>query len=277
MNFKQSLFSLAAIGMLLLVLMNLPPAAKARFAGGVKDALAPVAGVISRGLLFCRSVCTGGDDLAAHNRRLMIQLGQSRWEIQQLQFLEQENSELRRLLGLEARSRYRVVAAQVIDRSIGGWWQLARLDKGLVDGVTRDLAVLSEDGLVGRIVEVSTFTSDVLLLVDPNSKISARLSRMDAFGIVSGQGVSLRGDSLCRMDFIVKEANLQAGDEVVTSGLGGVYPPGLVIGYVEQDYLDNSSLDRHADIVPAADLRLLGFVFIVLREQPANPARERQP
>jgi len=86
----------------------------------------------------------------------------------------------------------------------------------------------------------------------------------------------LWGDPLCRMDFIVKEADLLPGDEVVTSGLGGVYPAGLLIGYVEKAYLDRSGLYQYADIVPAADLRSLEFVFIVVRNRSASH-RQTEP
>lgn len=276
MTFKQHLAGWAAIGIALVALLNLPASIRGRIAGGVRDVLAPPAGCIARGFSGRRPT-GGGGDAGADARVATDRVGQLLWDLRELRYLEQENAELRRLLGLEARSRHRMIAAQVIDRSLGGWWQMARLDKGLADGLARDLPVVSAEGLVGRIVEASDHTSDVMFLVDPNAKVSARISRLDAFGIVHGQGVSLRGDSLCRMDFIVKEAAPQPGDEVITSGLGGVYPPGLLIGYVEKVYLDRSGLYQYADIVPAADLRMLGFVFVALREPPANDGRESPP
>lgn len=153
---------------------------------------------------------------------------------------------------------------------------MVRLDQGITAGVKRDMPVVSGEGVVGRVVQATPRTADVLLLVDPSSKVSAKITRMDAFGIVRGQGVSLRGDPLCRMDFILKEADILPGDEVVTSGLGGVYPAGLVIGYVEKVYLDRSGLYQYADIVPAADLRALRFGFVITTEQP-RPAPTAPP
>ncbi len=275
MKLSPSFLNWAALGLLLVVLFNLPPAVEARLADGVKDALAPAAGGITRALAWVRGWFADGQALAADNQRLLAEIGQLQWEIRQLRSLDEENSELRRLLGLEARLHCRMIAAQVTSRAIGGWWQRARLDKGLAAGAARDCPVISAEGLVGRIVEVSARTSDVLLLVDPNSQVSARVARRDAFGIVRGQGVSWRGDPLCRMDFIVKEADILPGDEIVTSGLGGVYPPGLVIGYVERVYLDPSGLYQYADVVPVADLRLLGLVMIVSGEQPAADDGQR--
>jgi len=276
MNLKRNIGSLAAVGVLLLVLLNLPPAASSRITGGVRDALTPVAVFLSHTFSFGLRMFQDSGDLAAANSQMAVEIGRLRNEIRQLKSLEHENTELRHLLGLETRSGFRLLAAQVTDRAIGGWWEMARLDQGAANGVALDLPVISNEGLVGRIVDVSAYTSDIILLVDPNSKVSAKLSRMDAFGIVRGQGVSLWGDPLCRMDFIVKEADLLPGDEVVTSGLGGVYPAGLLIGYVEKAYLDRSGLYQYADIVPAADLRSLEFVFIVVRNRSASH-RQTEP
>ncbi len=264
MKWKLLVLALAALGTVLVIVLDAGAASRARLAAGIRDALAPAAGALARGLGGIRGPWLGRESLAAENQRLAAQVGELRFEIARLRFLERDNAELRTLLGLRAAARHRLVAARVMDRALGGWWQMARLDHGRTDGLKRDVPVVSAEGLVGRVVDASAATADVLLLVDPQSQIPARLSRMDAFGIVRGQGVSLRGDSLCRMDFIMKEADLQPGDEVVTSGLGSVYPPGLVIGYVTTAYSDPSGLYQHADIVPAADLRLLGFVFAVL-------------
>ncbi|MBU4201354.1 MAG: rod shape-determining protein MreC [Verrucomicrobia bacterium] len=281
MSLKQSIGSLLAVGLLLIVLLNCPPATCARLYGGVRDALSPLVAFLSDTCSSCWRASRGSRVLAADNSRMAVEISRLRTEVRQLKSLERENAELRHLLGVEARAGVRLIAAQVTTRAIGGWWQMARLDKGLSDGVAHDLPVISAEGLVGRIVDVSAYTADVLFLVDPSSKVSAKLSRMDAFGIVRGQGVSLLGDPLCRMDFIIKDAAILPGDEVVSSGLGGVYPAGLVIGYVEKVYLDRSGLYQYADIVPAVDLRSLGFVFIILSERPAGPgkaapAREEQ-
>ena len=284
MNFKRNIGSLVAVGVLLLVLLNLPPAASSRITGDIRDALTPVAAFLFNAFSFCPRMFQDSGDLAAANDQMSVEIGRLRNEIRQLRSLEHENQELRHLLGLETHSGFRLLVAQVMTRAIGGWWEMARLGKGYAHGVALDSPVISAEGLVGRIVDLSAYTSDVMFLVDPNSKVLAKLSRMDAFGIVRGQGVSLLGDSFCRMDFIVKEADLLPGDEVVTSGLGGVYPAGLVIGYVEKAYLDRSGLYQYADIVPAADLRSLEFVFIVVRNQlsshrktaPVGKKQERQ-
>lgn len=267
MSVKQRVSGLVIVSVLLLVLLNLSPVVHSRLAGEVRDVLMPVTAFLSKTFAFRHRSPPDSSNLMADNNQMAVEIGRLQNKIRQLKSLERENTELRRLLGLEARSGFSLLAAQVMARAIGGWWEMARLDKGSFHGVSRDWPVISAEGLVGRIVDVSAYTSDVMFLVDPNSKVSGRLSRMDAFGIVRGQGVSLSGDPLCRMDFIMKDADLLPGDEVVTSGLGGVYPAGLVIGYVANVYRDRSGLYQYADVVPAADLRSLEFVFIVPQNQ----------
>ncbi len=173
MNLKRNIGSLAAVGVLLLVLLNLPPAASSRITGGVRDALTPVAVFLSHTFSFGLRMFQDSGDLAAANSQMAVEIGRLRNEIRQLKSLEHENTELRHLLGLETRSGFRLLAAQVTDRAIGGWWEMARLDQGAANGVALDLPVISNEGLVGRIVDVSAYTSDIILLVDPNSKVSA--------------------------------------------------------------------------------------------------------
>ena len=125
---------------------------------------------------------------------------------------------------------------------------------------------------VGKTVEVSHHTARVLLLTDPTCKVAAKFPRNGAVGILRGGGVSLTGKAMleilcapdpCRMDFIAKDAPLHRGDEVVTSGLGGVFPAGLTVGYMQSVYMDRSGLYQHADVVPAADMGVLNRVFVL--------------
>lgn len=267
---SKTFYSLIFAGLLVGVLL-LPLDVKRRVSSVARDALAPFQTVMTDATAFSRTFFQGRRELVAENSRLAIELAHLRSAELKARMLEQENAELRSLLGQAANSKLRLLGAQVIARDLSGWWQIARLDKGSANGVARKMPVITAEGLVGCVVEVTGQTCDVLFLVDPNCKISARLSRMDAFGVLQGQGVSLQGDSLCRMDFIMKEADIAPGDEVVTAGLGGVYPPGLMLGYVSRVYLHKSGLYQTADIIPAADLRAINFVFIVLNDEPARP------
>lgn len=212
-------------------------------------------------------------ELLNENKRLRFEINELRNEIRQNKSLEEENQELRGLLKLKSTSKYRLLAAQLLTRDVNGWWQMARLDKGEEDGIKAGFPVISSDGLAGQIVNVSRTTSDILFLTSSKVKIAARLARSATFGIVSGQDVSWKGDSACRLDYIMKDAEISPADEVISSGLGGVYPAGLVIGYVEKVQVDPSGLFQYAGVIPAADFRLLDMVFVVFPEKNSDAVK----
>jgi len=253
------------------------PSEKTNFVSG---AIRDVSAVPQRGFRQARewinAFTSGKAELLNENKRLRLEIEGLRNRIQQCRPLEEENQELRALLKLKSTSKYRLLAAQLLARDVNGWWQMARLDKGEEDGVRTDLPVISPEGLVGQIVNVSRTTSDILFLTNPKVKISARLTRSEIFGIISGQGVSLKGDAACRMDYIIKGTEINPADEVISSGLGGVYPAGLVIGYVESVQTDPSGLFQYAEVIPAADFRAIDVVFIVLPEKNETAVKTRE-
>lgn len=193
----------------------------------------------------------------------------------QIRMLENENEELRRLLKFKPKQSTELIAAEVLTRSRDGWWQTIRLNKGVSDGLGENMAVISMDGLVGKTVAVSKNTADVLLLSDPACRVSARLLRSGSYGMVNGRGPSWQGQVFCRMEFIHKNDELRTGDEVVTSGLGGIFPPDIPIGYVERIYMDASGLYQQADVITRADLSSLRYVFVV--RDPNRKNEESRP
>jgi rod shape-determining protein MreC len=184
-------------------------------------------------------------------------------EVRSLKDLEQENQRLREQMAFAQRDRRHLIPCEVIGRDSEGWWQTLRLNKGLAEGLTTNLAVVSVGGLVGKVISASTHSADVLLISDPACRVSAQVLRTGSFGVVSGRGPSWKGQVLSRMEFINKNTPILAGDEVVTSGLGGIFPKGLLIGYVDKVYLDRSGLYQHADVITRADLGSLQYVFVL--------------
>ena len=274
---RRNFYILILAGILIVVLFNLPGSTTARMNNFLRDAAFPLSRPMAHLLASGRGLFQDEPQTVNHIQ-LLAEIAQLRLELRQAQALEQENRALRQMLGLSAHVGRRLIAAEIIVRDVNAWWQTARLNKGLADGIALDMAVITPEGLAGRIIRISRTTSDVLFLVDPACRISARLTRLDAFGIVRGQGVSWRGQASCRMDFISKAAQIMPGDEVVTSGLGGVYPPGLVIGRVEKVRLDPSGLYQSADIVPTSNFRSLDLMFVMSRDASGRqPARRSLP
>jgi rod shape-determining protein MreC len=213
--------------------------------------------------------------LVAKNRTMSAELVRLRNESRRLTALESENIALRRQMEFAQLSERTIIPCEVIARDISGWWQTIRLGKGRKEGIGPHMAVVTTDGLVGRTVSASPHTSDVILISDPACKVSSRITRTDLFGILAGQNRRVPGRVMCRMDFINKNTPVRAGDEVVTSGMGGVFPKGLLIGYVDEVDVDESGLYQRAEVVPKADLGALTYVFVVRRESPSDRQEKR--
>lgn len=245
----------------------MPSAAGRRIKSVVEDTLAPFT-LFLRGAADALSGSCGlnGEDADV----LALDLELARYEIARLKMLEQENRKLREMLGLVEDSPLDLLPAKVIGRNVSGWWRKVQLDKGAGDGIEPGMSVVSGRGLVGRVVSASSFRSDVLLMIDPSCRVSARVSDSGSSGIVRGHRVSPGMEALCRMEFIERGSRIGQGDEVITSGLGGVFPQGLRIGTIRSVEVDPSGLYRNADIQPATDFRWLDVVFVVLAGVPGR-------
>jgi rod shape-determining protein MreC len=258
------------------VLLNLPPALSRRVKAGAADNLSPFQSAVAFLQHRVRRAPESGEaGMAALNRAALLEeIASLREAVRRGDGLREENARLRRLLGFQRAQSHRLVLGEVIARGdTTGWWQTVRINRGTRDGVQPNRAVMSLDGLVGRTTAVSRYTADVLLLTDLNSRIACKAPRTGAMGIVVGAGVKpggaermeiLLAPEPCRMEYVSKDAALDHGDVVVTSGLGGVYPEGLPVGRIAETELDKSRLFQRATVVPAARLDALRYLFVVV-------------
>jgi rod shape-determining protein MreC len=279
----RTLVGLILAGLVLLVILNLPESVSGRVRGFIRDAFAPLQDLVasaSRQGKETLKLARGVSSLMTENQRMAGELARQRLRLNELERLEEETLKLRHLLDARRRAPQRLITSEVLGRDATGWWQTLRLDKGAKDGVRDELAVTTPEGLVGRVISATARTADVLLLSDPKCKVSALVSRTQAFGIVIGNGVTPQGLPTCRMEFINvdRRHGVQNGDEVVTSGLGGIFPRDLLIGRLDNVKTNESGLYAEADVVVAADLGALDYVFVVADERPgAPPATAARP
>jgi rod shape-determining protein MreC len=159
-----------------------------------------------------------------------------------------EGIRLRKLLNLTEDLPNRTVAARVVDRSRTSLFKMILINKGTADGLRVGLPVLSEQGAVGRIIETAWHASQVLLLIDENSNIDALIQRSRAQGILQGAGAAG-----CNLKYISRVEAVQAGDVVLSSGLAGVFPKGLLLGVVTGASRSGEGLFQKIDVAPAVD------------------------
>ncbi len=166
---------------------------------------------------------------------------------------------LERLLVFREQVAYRSVAARVITRDPSRWFTTLTIDRGGRDGVVRNTPVVTPDGVVGRVIEVTPTASRVLLIADSRSALGILIQDTRDAGVVEG-----RGGGTLHLKYLSRAARVNAGDMVVTSGLGGVFPRGLVVGRITNVTREEGALLQEAEVEPAAALDRLEEVLILL-------------
>ncbi len=208
----------------------------------------------------------GYRNLQQENTDLRMQVSELSTRVAQVSELERENHDFRAMLDFKNRSELKLVSAKVIGRDPSNWWNSVLVDRGTADGIGRDMPVLTVDGLVGKVIEVARNNARILLLVDENCKVSGWMKESGHYGIVRGNFLAGGGKSQCRMTFVNRMAALKPNDKVFTSGLGGIFPRGILIGMVSA--LDvataagSNALFQEVTITPAVDIARIDEVFI---------------
>ena len=204
-------------------------------------------------------------DLQAENAALRQQIAKMEETIRQAKADVEENAKLRELLNLtkQRRDLTDFEACMVTEHAVSNWTSSLTLNKGTSLGVEAGDCVIDECGnLVGVVSQAGTNWSTVLTLVDTDTSLGAQVFRTKDLGVAQGD-FSLMGENRLRLEYLPADRPPLAGDVVVTSGLGGYYPSGLVIGSVEQVQVDDSGAASYAILAPAADLDALTEVFVI--------------
>lgn len=208
---------------------------------------------------FVRSI----NELETMNSELQIQVDQLTYENQILSQSRLELNRLRELYELDQRyADYPKTGARVIAKDPGNWYSVFTIDKGSGDGIEVDMVVLAGAGLVGKIVEVGPNYAKVRSIIDDSSSVSGLVVRTSDLCTVRGD-LTLYNEGYLSVDYIDDTINLVINDEITTSHLGTVYPPGILIGkiiYVEDD---PNALTQIAFIQPYVDFKNLQEVLVV--------------
>ena len=196
--------------------------------------------------------------------------------IDRIESIETENIELRRQLeelkeelNIEnTLADYEYLNATVVSRNVGFWYNSLTIDKGTYNGVEKDMVVINSKGLIGRVIRTSTFTSDIRLITtsDTNNKISVHISNgdNDLYGLINNYNYS---DNLLEVEGISNTKDVNIGDYVYTSGLGGVFPSGILIGTVSEISTDSYDLAKIIKVAPSADFTDINYVSVLKRKE----------
>ena len=204
--------------------------------------------------------------LEEENAALKKQLAEMEAAIRQAEKDSAENERLKQLLGLQAQRpdlTSDLQAAMITEHTVTNWTSSLTIDKGTNLGLEVNDCVIRETGaLVGLISEVGTNWATILTLVDTDTSLGAQVFRTGDLGLAQGN-FSLMGEKRLRLEYLPADCSLLGGDLVVTSGLGGFYPAGLVIGSVAEVQVDDSGATSYAVLSPAVDFDELTEVFVI--------------
>lgn len=202
--------------------------------------------------------------LEAENEELRVRVAELEEQARQASADREENALLRELLELrEQRRDFVFESAAVIDRQSTNWSSELTLNRGTAHGVEKNDCVVTAEGyLVGVVSKVGYNWCTVLTVIDTDTELGARVFRTQEVALAEGD-LALMGEGKLKLSYLSTDAQLLAGDVVTTSGLGGFYPGGLVIGAVESVQMDDDGLTHYAVLTPSAALDEESELFII--------------
>lgn len=206
-------------------------------------------------------------DAQVENEALKRELQTLQVRLQEERAQAQRAENFRQLLELRQRAGVETLATEIIAGPASPDFRDMTIDKGSLEGVARDMAVISPAGVVGRVILSSPRAARVQMLIDLNAAAGAMIERTRAQGLVVGQGSTLR------MDYVPATADVKQGDLVVTSGIDKVYPKGFVIGTIETISRGNGSF-YEITVRPSVDFSSLEEVLVVTTPPPAITAEQ---
>ena len=231
----------------------------------VLEAIAPVQKALSSSIAsvkddWSRYIFLVG--IVEENKNLKKEIEELKAVLISYQESYQEAKRLRKLLSLSDDYKYQFISARVIGREQAALSRVILIDKGSSDGLKTGMPVVAPPGLIGRLIDVSWHVSRVLLFIDENSNIDAIVQRNRTQGIISGAG-----SSGLIFKYISKTQDVKEGDVIVSAGMGGVFPKGMLIGQVIHVDKQDASLFLKINVAPFTDFSKLEEILILSSDE----------
>ncbi len=226
---------------------------------------------LQNGYVFIKNKITGDEQqlsdieiLKNENSALREENSKLKEQVRELEILKSENNTLKEYVNLKDKySDYTTVPANVIERSYSNYDKILIINVGTNDGIKENMPVISESGLVGKILSVTDSSSKVQTIIDTASTVSATISTASESILLKG---TLADTNTLKATSIPVETSILQGDEVVTSGFGGIFPKGILIGTINSVVNTKNELDRYAVVNPATDFSKLETVLVITQK-----------
>ncbi|MBA1335228.1 MAG: Rod shape-determining protein MreC [Firmicutes bacterium] len=261
---NRSIIMIACMAIIIVVIIAVTSVDRNQISGAeslIGSILKPVTKFVTVIVNFVRNSVTGIAEIGGlrdTNELLNQQVISLRAQVRELEALRQENQRLREMLDFKnSHSEFDLIGCSIIGKDPNNIFSTFIIDKGRNDGIGKNMPVLTNAGLVGQVMEVGENWAKVIPLSDPRSSVSIIVNRTRDAAILKGNMESrLNGQ-------ISPEAPVVEGDEVVTSGMGEVYPKGLLVGKIVQVKTDENQLLRYITVEPVIDFEKLEEVFVL--------------
>jgi rod shape-determining protein MreC len=263
---RPRIIAISVVLLLVVVVLNLPERWTSQLKFVIGGFFIPLFGLAGSS----QSLVSKAGDTLAPRSALVQEIETLRLENQSLQIrltqaaeIQRENDRLRSQLGIARQYAWKLKYAQVIGRDPANWWRAVHIDLGARDGMQPDLVVLTPQGLVGRIADVGATRSRVILVGDPNCGVAAMISETrDATGVIAPSSSGGFDNTLVDLTKLSHNSNLKPGQSVMTSGKGGVFPPGIPIGQIVDSRVMEFGLYAEARVKLAVDYNKLEDVWV---------------
>lgn len=264
---QKNYLAFGAVVIVAVVLLSLPTRATARLKLAVGSWFLPLFGLAGAAQQLPADLA----DSVLPRRELLREIDSLRKENQQLKeqqvqtvAIARENEQLRALLGWQRQVPWKLKLANVVMRDPANWWRTIQIDLGSRDGIRTNQPVLTPEGLVGRVSAVSYVSSQVVLIGDPNCRISALVDNATHdMGVITPGGPL--DSSVVQLSYLASSANLKPGQSVLSSGLGGIFPRGIPIGKIVDVQSIEYGLATEASVKLNANLGALEQVWVLFQ------------
>ena len=204
------------------------------------------------------------DEISAENEELRKQVADLESQLNDTYSYQVEIDRLRSILNVsEYIADYTLVPADILTVSTDGLGLVYTINRGTAAGINKKDVVISADGLVGRVIEVGRYWAKISTILDTQTAVGAKVARTGDFGVTEGT-TELKAQWKCRLSNLDAKNTILRGDDVITSGLGGVYPEGIKIGVISDIKIESNGLTQYAIIDTAVDFENLTRVYVLI-------------
>ena len=223
---------------------------------------------IQNGLTYLKNKINNNDkffenvnELKTENEELKQKNSELEKSLREFEVMKTENEQLKQQLNLaEKYGEYTTVPGTIISRDISNYSKTIVINVGKKDGITENMTVIADQGLVGHVISVTDTTAKVQTIIDTSSAVSCSLSTTDESIVCRG---TQEEESALKAMYIPTNGNIVQGDSVVTSGLGGIYPKGIHVGSVKKVITTHNDTDKYAMVETAVDFNKLNTVLVI--------------